>query len=75
MSDHFHLSNESTAPAISFITRKWAPAMGGMETYCHRLTEELSKTHKVETVSLPGQDGGAAPTTMCLVGFGFQTAF
>ena len=75
MSGRFQLNDDSTVPSIRFVTRKWAPAMGGMETYCHRLTEELSKTHIVETLALPGQVGGAAPTAMSLLGFGFQTAF
>lgn len=60
---------------IRFVTRKWAPAMGGMETYCHRLTEEMSKAHKVETLALPGREGGHAPTAVSLIGFGVRTLF
>ena len=60
--------------SIRFVTRKWAPAMGGMETYCHRLTEELSKNYEVDVMALPGRMGGAAPTAFTLIIFGLKTA-
>ncbi|WP_336986960.1 glycosyltransferase family 4 protein [Altererythrobacter aquiaggeris] len=56
---------------IVFVTRKWAPAMGGMETYCHRLTEELAKTHQVDVIALPGQADGSPPRALSLLGFPF----
>lgn|GEM_PF-1392953 len=61
-------------PGIRFITRKWAPAMGGMETYCIRLTDELSKTHRLDIVALPGKPDGDVPSVGGLIGFGLKTA-
>jgi glycosyltransferase involved in cell wall biosynthesis len=54
---------------ILFVTRKWAPAMGGMETYCHRLTEELAKTHQLDIVALPGRPDGRPPSAASLLTF------
>lgn len=61
-------------PDVRFITRKWAPAMGGMETYCVRLTGELSKTHRLDIVALPGKPDGDVPSVGALIGFGLKTA-
>jgi len=61
-------------PDVRFITRKWAPAIGGMETYCIRLTEELSKTHRLDIVALPGKPDGDVPSVGALIGFGLKTA-
>ncbi|WP_162789587.1 glycosyltransferase family 4 protein [Altererythrobacter sp. ZODW24] len=52
-----------------FVTRKWAPAMGGMETYCHRLTEELANDYELDVVALPGRDDGSPPSTSALIAF------
>jgi phosphatidylinositol alpha-1,6-mannosyltransferase len=61
-------------PNVRFITRKWAPAMGGMETYCIRLTEQLSKTHRLDIMALPGKPDGDVPSAAALIGFGLRTA-
>lgn len=61
-------------PDVRFITRKWAPAMGGMETYCVRLTGELSKTHRLDIMALPGKPDGDVPSALALIGFGLKTA-
>lgn len=58
-------------PSILFVTRKWAPAMGGMEAYCHRLTDELAKHHTVEIIALPGKADGSPPSAASLLGFPF----
>ena len=60
---------ESGTPLI-FVTRKWPPAMGGMETYCFKLVEELRKRHAVELVALPGAADGSVPGAGQLVRFG-----
>jgi len=65
---------ESQFPDVRFITRKWAPAMGGMETYCIRLTAELSKTHRLDILALPGKPNGDVPSAIALIGFGLKTA-
>lgn len=59
------------APRILFITRKWAPAMGGMETYSMRLTEELAKLAPVEVIALPGRPDGQPPGAVALILFPF----
>ena len=65
---------ESEFPDVRFVTRKWAPAMGGMETYCIRLTAELSKTHRLDILALPGKPDGDVPSAIALIGFGLKTA-
>lgn len=60
------------AERVLFITRKWAPAVGGMETYCLRLTEELAKqVLSLEVIALPGRSGGRPPTALALLAFPF----
>lgn len=59
------------APRVLFVTRKWAPAMGGMETYSMRLTEELAKITSIEVVALPGRENGHPPRVGPLLGFPF----
>ncbi len=56
---------------IVFVTRKWAPAMGGMETYCQRLTDELAKTHSLEIIALQGNSDGSPPSPGSLLAFPF----
>lgn len=60
-----------TPERVLFITRKWGPAVGGMETYCERLTEELGKRYPIEVVALEGQDNGQPPSVVALLGFPF----
>lgn len=57
--------------SICFVTRKWAPAIGGMETYSHRLSEELSKYADVDVVALPGRENGSPPSALRLALFPF----
>lgn len=57
--------------AIMFVTRKWAPAVGGMETYSLRLTQALARARQVDVVALPGRDGGMPPALPALLGFPF----
>jgi len=52
-----------------FVTRKWAPAMGGMETYSHRLTEELAELVNLDVVALRGREDGSPPSVMRLLLF------
>lgn len=60
----------SAGPDIRFITRKWPPAVGGMETYCVRLTEELARRSSVDVVALPGRPCGRAPGVAAILAFG-----
>jgi len=60
---------------IRFITRKWPPAIGGMETYSVKLVEGLRQRGRVDVIALPGRRNGREPTALSLMGFGFTTAF
>jgi phosphatidyl-myo-inositol dimannoside synthase len=60
--------------SVRFITRKWAPAMGGMETYCVRLTEQLAKSCQLDIIALPGQQNGSPPSALSLLKFGVTTS-
>ena len=59
---------------IRFIARKWPPAVGGMETYSIKLTEELARVAPVEILALPGRESGRAPTPLAMLRFGIRTA-
>ena len=50
------------AKKVLFITRKWPPAVGGMETYAKRISEELSELTDLTTLSLPGRSDGRPPS-------------
>ncbi len=63
---------DDNGPDVLFITRKWAPAVGGMETYCQRLTEELSDTVPVEVIALSGRKNGQPPRPTALALFPFS---
>lgn len=60
-------------PDVRFITRKWPPAVGGMETYSVRLTESLADKVHLEVIALPGRPDGSAPTMFALLGFFLNT--
>lgn len=46
---------------LLFISRKWPPAIGGMETYSVSLAESLRAHFDVELLVLPGREGGRPP--------------
>jgi glycosyltransferase involved in cell wall biosynthesis len=58
-------------PLVVFITRKWAPAQGGMETYSVRLTDALAKLVPVEVIALAGRPDGMPPGMLALLLFPF----
>jgi glycosyltransferase involved in cell wall biosynthesis len=60
--------------SVLFVTRKWPPAVGGMETYAHRLSQELAKLAEVEVVALPGRMNGQPPSTLALLLFPLKVA-
>lgn len=55
-----------------FVTRKWAPAVGGMETYSVELTTELARHISVEVVALSGNVDGSRPQALALISFAFK---
>ena len=59
--------------SVLFITRKWPPAVGGMETYCVELTGELARHVKIEVAALPGRADGLPPTILWLFLFAVRT--
>lgn len=64
-----------TAPLkITFISRKWPPAMGGMETYSKKLSSHLRAHGEVEVIALPGHVDGSTPGPWELIRFGMETA-
>lgn len=62
---------EANKPQVMFVTRKWPPAMGGMETYAVRLTDMLRARCDLDIVALPGQANGQPPSLLALLGFPF----
>ena len=57
---------------VLFLTRKWPPAVGGMETYSVELATELAKRVDLQTVFLPGREGGSTPSKQAILGFFFK---
>lgn len=70
MADH----DAGRTPTL-FVTRKWPPAIGGMETYSVKLSAALERFTPVEIVALPGQANGDPPTATALLKFGSLTFF
>jgi glycosyltransferase involved in cell wall biosynthesis len=60
-------------PRVTFVSRKWPPAMGGMETYAARLAEELQAHAEVGRLVLPGRADGSVPHPRELLRFGLAT--
>lgn len=60
---------------VLFITRKWPPAVGGMETYCVELCERLRGQTDLRVEALPGRPDGSTPTAASIIGFGFRMAW
>lgn len=61
--------------AVRFVTRKWPPAVGGMETYSKRLTDLLGAKCDLDVVALTGRADGSAPSPRQIVGFGIRSFF
>lgn len=62
------------APDVLFITRKWPPAIGGMETYSVELAKGLAACGALTLFALPGKPDGDTPSTRAIIGFGLRTA-
>ncbi|WP_209347158.1 glycosyltransferase family 4 protein [Pontixanthobacter sp. CEM42] len=59
----------STDADFLFVTRKWAPAMGGMETWSLKLAEGLAKLQAIDLVALPGRRNGMPASVLGLLLF------
>src|SRR5690348_9530660 len=51
-------------PRLLFISRKWPPAIGGMENYSVELAECLSHSFEIVRLVLPGNADGTPPTLL-----------
>ena len=60
---------------VLLITRKWKPAIGGMETYSVRLSEELSDHVQIRVIALHGRADGSPPSMTSLLSFPFVVLF
>ena len=59
---------ERTKPLkVVFVTRKWFPAMGGMETYCVRLAKHLASLVDLTVIAVPGRADGRPPALLPLL--------
>lgn len=59
---------------ILYVTRKWPPAMGGMETYSLELTDALRAIVPLQIMALPGRLDGRPPTPKRLLSFGLRAS-
>ena len=60
---------------VLFLTRKWAPAIGGMEVYSMELSEELSNSVNLTVRALSGNKDGSPPGIARLIYFLFSSLF
>lgn len=60
---------------VLFLTRKWAPAIGGMETYSQELTNALAQICDLTVRALPGRKDGAPPALPSLLFFFISSIF
>lgn len=69
----FHHARMSQHLRVTFVSRKWPPAMGGMETYSKELSDRLRDHVEIEVIALPGHSDGSTPSPWELVRFGLST--
>jgi glycosyltransferase involved in cell wall biosynthesis len=68
-------TRDKNRPNLLFVSRKWSPAIGGMETYSVKLSEELSSFADVSVDALPGASDGSAPGMGSVLWFGLKAGF
>jgi len=56
-------------PRLLLVSRKWPPAVGGMETYSVELASSLDQHFDVETLVLPGRPDGHTPSLVAYACF------
>ncbi len=54
---------------VLFVTRKWPPAIGGMETYSAELAKALEPLVDLSVLALPGKERGRRPSLIALFFF------
>ncbi len=61
---------------VLFISRKWPPAVGGMETYSYELTKAMRRTNiDFEVTCLPGKKNGDPPSSFAQLLFFLRCFF
>lgn len=60
---------------VIFITRKWPPALGGMETYSKELVNKLKVLCSLKVLALSGKKNGEPPAAWRLALFMFSCVF
>jgi phosphatidylinositol alpha-1,6-mannosyltransferase len=58
------MDSEESKPRVLVVSRKWPPAIGGMETYSVELVDGLRSQYEVDALVLPGRTDGRAPGLM-----------
>lgn len=71
----YMILNITNFPRVLFVTRKWPPAVGGMENYSYQLTNELAKLTNLDILHLTGRSGGRPPTALSLLLFFFRSFY
>jgi glycosyltransferase involved in cell wall biosynthesis len=65
---------QNAAMRVLFVTRKWPPAIGGMEVYSAEMAAEMRAAgHDIDLRALPGRADGGAPRAPALIWFGLRT--
>ena len=59
---------------IVFVTRKWPPSVGGMETYAKKISQELQEYTKVRVNALSTNNYRSVPGNGALVLFDILTS-
>lgn len=59
----------SGKPRLLLVSRKWPPAVGGMETYAVELAASLAERYEVQLRVLPGRTDGRPPSLARLAWF------
>lgn len=69
-----HPQNESRHIRVLFVSRKWPPAIGGMETYSLELTTALTSKVDLTRIVLSGRKNGHPPPLARMLLFILSTA-
>ena len=60
---------------VLFITRKWPPAVGGMELYSREIAAAMSRYAEIDIEALPGRRDGRPPSAAALFLFFVRASF
>lgn len=67
---HSHaMDGEKVKPRLLFVSRKWPPAVGGMETYSVELHASLEPNFEITRKVLPGRPNGRPPGLLAYAAF------